>query len=307
VGDKPIFARPIEIVTGTNDVIKCRTTGGGGYTSFTLTAGVYPSVFGVIWQFYRSLNSTFANTWTIEDGADTDGRYLYNKIVFGSSHDILIDQQATARMLGWQNDTSTAESGTTISFSYQPEYIWVPRMQVANQGRFYRNLDEEFSGKQTKTGTLAGNSTGPTVYYRDLEFQNEKAFNLYEEGATKELYYDGSHVTKNFQYFTNQSMTSSPSVAGNPSTRGFWYIPDWNDILGTVSTSNQGPDMGTLGDIGIRFDLTSNADKWEFCQFSAGGAEPPTDTGVPTGRELYHQANITIHTSDYPTFLETGA
>jgi hypothetical protein len=300
---KPIFLRPVEIITGTNDTIKCRVSGGGSYTSITIPSGVYTSIFSVIRQFsIYLLSDGFTQTWTIEDGGDTDGRYLYIKITFGSAHEILIDQEETARMLGWTYNTSTGAIATVFQFSYQTGYCWIPRFQVANQGRFYRQLSDEVSGKITRDGSFAGNSTGPTISYRDLEFQNEKAFNLFEEAANKELYYNGSDVTKNLQYFVKQSMTVAPSVAGNPSPRGFWYVPDWNNVLGTNGDYNQGPNVnfGT-DDIGIRFDLATDPDLWEFCQFEETAIEPPLDVGVPTGRELYNQANMRIHTAEYST------
>jgi hypothetical protein len=58
---------------------------------------------------------------------------------------------------------------------------------------------------------------------------------------------------------------------------------------------------------GIRFDLSSSPDKWEFCQFEEAAVEPPIDVGVPTGRTLYNQANMTIHTvpSPYSTYQWT--
>jgi hypothetical protein len=312
---KPILMRPVEVVTGTNDTIKVKTSGAGSYESVVIDPGVYASIFGVIWEFASGIGSAGGSvdftSWAIEDGSDTDGKYLYSKLTFVGNHVILIDQEETARMLGWGLNTSTASSAAAVhSFDYQPGYCWIPRFQVANQGRFYRRLSEEFAGKKTKTGTLAGNSTGPTLNYRGLEFQNEKAYNLVDEGATKNLYYDGSHPTKNLQYFVKEAMTSAPTVAGNPSTRGFWYAPNWNDILGTISASNQGPSTETspidyTTDIGIKFDLATSPDKWAFCQFEEAAIPQPDDTGVPTGRELYNQANIAIHTADYPTFAVT--
>jgi hypothetical protein len=309
---KPIFMRPVEVVTGTNDTIKCKLSGAGSYTSVTIGAGVYSCVFDVIWEFYAQLyTAAFGlSSGSIVDGGDTDGKYLYAQIVFTGAHTILIDQQATARMLGWGFNTSTAETQTTFNFSFQPEYCWIPRFQVANQGRFYRRLDEEFRGKKTKVGTLAGNSTGPTLDYRDLQFNNEKAYNVLEEGATKELYYDGSHTTKNLQYFVNQSMVAQPTVSGNPSPRGFWYAPDWNNVIGDITTEDKSPGApgASSDDYGIRFDLATNPDLWAFCQFEEAAIEPPVDVGVPTGRELYNQLNMTIHTvSEIPTFAATNS
>jgi hypothetical protein len=314
MGDKPIFLRPVEIVTGTNDTIKVKVSGAGSFQSATLTAGVYPSMFAVIWEFTRAIagagGSVSLSSASNIDGGDVDGKYIYWSITFSGTHVMLIDQEATGRMLGWGRSTSTQVSGTTINFNHQPEYCWIPRFQVANQGRFYRKLDQEVSGKITKTGAFAGNSTGPTLNYRDLQFNNEKAFNVLEEGADGELYSNRSDITKNLQYFVNQSMTVSPSVAGNVSPRGFWYVPDWNEVIGTVSNSTQGPSTRTSSpdrttEIGIRFDLTTSADKWAFCQFEEAAVEPPVDVGVPTGRELYNQANMIIHTADYPSFYNT--
>jgi hypothetical protein len=311
---KPLLARPVEIVTGTNDTIKIRSpSGSGGYTSITIGAGVYASIYAVIWEFYAQINLSgpiSINAFTMEDGGDTDGKYTYIKIVANASSDILIDQEATGRMLGWGRSTSTTVTGTTFNFNHQPEYIWIPRFQVANQERFYRTLGDEFAGKKTKTGLLAGNPTGPVLQYRNLEFQNEKAFNVFEEGADGELYSDRSDITKNLQYFVKQSMSVSPSVAGNPSNRCFWYIPDWNNALGDVTARNVGPgaDNSYTDDAGIRFDLSSNPDLWAFCQFEETAIEPPVDVGVPTGRQLYNQASMMIHTvSDQPTFATTNS
>lgn len=291
---KPIFMRPIEI-TSANDTIEMKPAA-GSYSEETINNGVYSCLMTVLAGFK---NRSPASSISLVDNGNGEPVVRFT---FGASYHVHFPDTDTAAL--WGAEETYYGPATTITLENRPQFIWVPKYQIANQSRFQPRQKDLFSGQQSKTGLLAGNSTGPTIYYRNLEFHNELASNLMEEGITGDGYQDtgGDMRYMHLDYFAQQSRISQPSVSGNPSTKGFWFWPDIDDVFDNPTIFPGGTSGESTSRHGVKFDLASSPDLFVFCQFDKDGFAPPKSLDTPTGRQ-YYDSEFTIHTvDDIPTW-----
>lgn len=297
---KPIFMRPIEI-TGDTDSITI-TPNGGTPTAVTINTGVYSSIQAVLYAFETKANSVVGDGVTdIDFGLyDTDGEVNVRVVFVGNTAKIIFSGD-TGPLLGFNYSNSYIATHTGL---YRPDSVWLPGYQVANQGRFQPKQKDLFAGAQAKNGALAGTTTGATIYYRKLRFENEQAYNLMEEGITANTRDDGRYDLLHLDYFAKEARTCQTSVADLPSKRGFWFWPDWQDAIDNPDTMPGGTDGDTDTYNGINFDLDTDPDLFAFCQFAPAGFRMPQSVDAPTGRVYYH-VDFEIHTVDtVPTWAD---
>lgn len=298
---KPVFMRPVEITSAIASIDIRDDDGGEAWTTITIDTGVYSSMQAVLYAFECRAKDDIATMTTniafVDDGnGEIVVKFTFTGTTLGGG--IKIDSATIGNFWGEAAGTYTGLSSKT--FQWRPQYIWLPGYQVAVQTRFHKVQKELAAGKTAKTGQVASITTGPDIYYRDLEFHNEKAINLFDEAATATSAPD--YTKLNLDYFAQYARVSQPSSSGYPCTRGFWFWPDWNDAIDNPSTMPGGASGTGSTREGINFDLSSTADLFAFCQFDEDGFSPPAAVDVPTGRE-YHIARFTIHTiSETPTW-----
>ena len=299
---KPLLMRPVEI-TATTDEITFQKSG-GTERSVTIEQGVYASMLSVCRAY---VNAAQASAFYTTDGVATtitteissDGTELVIKFTYTSSSTISFVNTTTRNLFGANN----ISNGYATSFTCEnrPQYTWIPRYQVTNQDYWNQRHKDLFAGSQTKTGLIVGISTGPTIYKRKLDFVNEPAANVFDEAASSAV-----EQTKNLMYFVNGSISSYPSDPTYPTTRGFWFWPNWNDAIG--NTSNiviPGGDDGEYNAVeGISYGIS---DLYTWCNFSPDGLMGNPTASAPTGK-MYYQVSIDVHTCTIiPSFEPTTA
>lgn len=294
---KPVFMRPIEITTPAAFHFRIRLDDGGGLQSHSVTmdTGVWGSVFNLAAGIAAEITATEA-TWTATASMVESGDNLLIRFVLVDSGATGTAPKATWNelydIIGASAGSEDAETWTespantwTSTMTYRPSYMWIPIYQTAEQGRFYLRQADLFRGNMSLSGNIGGNIAGPDIYWRDMTFVNETAENLYEEAATHSLM-----PQRSLEHFAQECRLSYPSVSGNPSTKGFYFFPDWTDLQTTCSELTT--DAG-----GIQFDYSSGADTHVFCHMDipGPGAFAPS---LPTTRTRYQTA-FSFHTISY--------
>jgi hypothetical protein len=290
---KPAFLRPVEI-TNTETIQVKKNAEGASYRTIEITSGVYASMSSVLAAIETAANAgalhdtdgITTTTSLIINSADTE---LVCRFQFSGSCTLKFYNADMAELFG-SSYTDSGAYATSFTMPNRAQFVWVPRYQNANQDYFCPVHKEIFSGIQTKSGSVAGLQTGPVVYYRNMEFVNESASNLYDEAATST-----TDTTRNLWYFVKGSLTSYPADADYASSKGFWFFPDWNNADFVPGTTQ----------CGINFDYTSTPDLCAFCQFEETGIKRPPKASAPTGR-LYYSVEFEIHTCDDQPTYETG-
>ena len=297
-GNKPFFTRPIEISAGLLNNIFRATLAGSVERTITLDPGVYSSI-----QALMSAIEDAANESAL--GVDDEVVVVLQLAESSDSKDVIINWSFTREsvptqvaldvttsaanfgpLIGAEDDTYN--QAVSIDMEFRPENVWVPTYQKANQGRWWSDHADLFSGTQGKTGIVAGNTVGPAIYYRTLEFINEPAVNLFDDAAT------AAHLKKkNLDYFVQQSLQSYPTVTTYPSTKGFFYFDDWQNADGDdIPGGTTGTSTTSLG---INFDYSSSPSLFAYCQFDPRGIRAAPRPASPSGIS-YYNVSFLIHT-----------
>lgn len=293
---KPVFARPLEVTTSNNSfIIKLDPDDGGGLDTHVVNIGqgIHGSIFNYGATMETALDALDAN-WAFTITFEQVGDDLHMRIVavdsnttqapkatFSENYDIIGAAGASEDDETW---TESPANTYTMNMTYRPTHMWIPTYQSADQNRFQRDQAEAWEGKMAKSGFLSGNRTGPSLWWRDFEFVNEKAENLFDEAAT-----DARQKARNLETFGLEARAVATQTAGNGCAKGFYYIHDWNDV-----TSVRG---GLSGNGGIDFDLSSGADLYAFCQLGPRGYSRP-QASLPTTKTRY-TTGFSVHTVDY--------
>jgi len=293
---KPVFMRPIEITTA-NNTFTIELDVGAGQQAFAinLDTGVWGSVFNLAAGIAAEITALHANISCTSSMVQSGDDLLIRFVLVDSGSSGLTPETTWNEVYdiigatgSGDNDEVWTESPAdtyTCTMTYRPTHMWIPTYQSADQGRFYIEQGEIFEGNMSKGGFLAGNQTGPVIYWRDLSFVNEPAENIFMSAATSARY-----GNRNLETFVKECRSSNPSVSGNGCTRGFYFIPDWNDV--TTTCANTHTDNG-----GINFDYASSEDTFVFCQMNSKGYSLP-QSSLPTTKTRY-STGFQIHTVDY--------
>ena len=276
---RPAFLRPIEIVTGVND-------------TFTMTISASPYTVTVKQGVYANCLTLLAQV-AIDVVADTPATTCNAYLSDANSGKAVISFDATAdvttsallKLLGFT--TASYAGVTSISADLYPEHMWVPTYQSKELGRFYPDQKKLVYGVTAKDGSVVGRTSGPVLYYRDLEFYHESASNIFEETQNE----DSEAQKRVLDYFARESLRSYPSKPNFPATRGFYYFPDINDAT-TASTWTD----TTMAYNGIDADNT-----YVFCTFDIRAYGTPVST-VESSKD-YYKVKFQIHTTSTSTWV----
>jgi len=299
---KPIFLRPIEITSSNNSCeMKLYDVGLAGVktAAVSVTTGVYGSIVNLASAIASAITTEFTD-WTVTaelvQGTGSKSDDLFIKWSFADNEESGTEPDTKWNELydivgstasGYTNESFLENPQHTYSqtMTYRPSHIWIPTYQVANQSRFFISQPESYVGDMAKSGFLHGNRSGPTIYYRDMYFVNEKAENVYAEAIT-----NARKENRTWEYFATECRAVGITDAGNPCAKGFYFVPDWNDIIAECEETHS--DNGD-----VNFDLTVSPDEYVFCQMGEkGGPEPQAST--PTGK-AYYSISFPMHTVDY--------
>jgi hypothetical protein len=295
---KPVFFRPIEITSSNNTFsvwVDPDGVSGNVELEVNLDIGVWGSIFNLVAGICADVNSSIGAIWVLSAEMIQSGDELLIKWTLtdqgggGGATPPELEWNEIYDIIGANVSTKTTMDGSqptyTQTMTYRPTHTWIPTYQSADQSRFYIDQKEIFAGNMSKSGFLAGNLVGPVLYWRDLNFVNETAENLFISAATSARY-----ANRNLETFAKECRGGTVTVSGNPSVRGFYFIPDWTDV--TTTCANTHTDTG-----GINFDYSSGADTYAFCQMSRGGYSEP-QASLPTTKTRYN-VGFQIHTVDY--------
>ena len=289
----PIFMRPIEIHDG-NDSYSYKL-GAAAAVPLALTNGVYATVATVLSSMINQINNDMLNTDLTAEfvaASDTDLTGFYIHFENANAADIVITWTDTdlRDMLGFTGVSTTIPAGSDEVASVRPEYLWIPTFAPSDQGVFYSKQREIFSGNIGQTGRLAGNTTGPTILYRDYTFMHELAANVFWRNAVV-----STDWTRCLEHFSRESRESYPIETTNPSTKGFYL---WEDI-DTLRDTNVG-DSWEITDTGdMILDLVGiKGMSYIFCHIDTPGIPLPV-ASLPAS-VLRFNCNLSIHTAVAP-------
>lgn len=294
---KPAFLRPIEITSSNNTFSVWLDPDGLGNDEhvINLDTGVWANVFTLAAGIAAEITAADPNwTCTIEFAESSSTLKMYVKLVdaseFGTTPEItwneLYDIVGASGAAKGDEGLFHQGGGLYTGYNtYAPSHMWLPTYQSAEQGRFYVDQGELFKGNMSKTGFVSGNKTGSTIYWRDLNFVNELAENVFKSAST-----NSRLDNRTLEEFAEKCRVASPTVSGNPSVKGFYFFPDWNTLQTDASNL-------TTGNGGINFDYSSGADTHVFCQMDVRG-NPVPRASLPTTKTRY-STDFQIHTVDY--------
>lgn len=297
---KPVFMRPVEITTANNAFsVKLYITG-VGYTQYdkTLDVGVWGSMFEVAAGIAAEVNAITAQydctAAFVQSGndllikftiKDNDNNGFYAEWDWDEVYDLIGSSGYGSFKHNWDTYDTNSSDEYYYTMTYRPSHMWIPTYQIANQDRFQIDQSEIFTGQIARTGVLCGNDNGSRLYFRQLDFVNEQASNLFIEAST-----NSRLNNRSLEYFADYCRSVTTVTSGNPCAKGFYFVPDWNDI--TTTCSNKHNDNG-----GINFDYSASPDEFVFCQMDPRGYLPP-NASVPTARG-YYRVTFTIYAVDY--------
>jgi hypothetical protein len=297
---RQVFQRPIEIVTGKNDVLGFND---GSARTITIDPGVYSCHAAVMYAFQIASAdnaTTMHPQYVIGRDSNSDGFIEFDELIikleFSASISSIDFTQGSAGVEEIFGAQYYSGSGTTWYGDDQPDYIWLSSFQETGPNRFQRRIREDFGGLMSSTGFVAGNNLGDAIYYKTMRYENERAENVVLEAQTEASNFQWEY---NLQSFVHQCKTVVPTVSTNPSPRGFYYFPDWNSMDDFIAVYSAGT-SGVGGTGGIKFDAVS-PDKYAFCQFDP-------DEIKPSGFSYSHNRNYMdvtfgIHTqTEAPTW-----
>jgi len=272
------FFRPIEITTGVNDTFTM-TISATPYT-VTITSGVYACAMTLLAEVAAEIVAdtpvTVCNAYL---SASNSG---YGYISFNQT--ATVTTSALLKLLGFT--TASYAGVTSISADLPPDSAWYPTYQSTEQGRWFPQQNELLFGTNAKDGSLVGRTSGPIVYFRNLNFVHEGASNIFENANVE----SSEALKRCLDYWARGAMRSYPAGATNPATRGFYFFEDINDAMGTATWTDT-----SMGDNGIYSD-----NNYVFATFASNGYAPAIAT-TPTGKDHYG-VTFTINTCSTSTW-----
>jgi hypothetical protein len=285
---KPAFFRPIEIQSSSNAWKRVTyDVQGGATTAIDIATGVYSSIPALLYALTQAAIPVGNNVqWFLVDSSG-DLRIRCT----GTTAMKVLAETELEDIIGDPLNAMNVSYATTQTCPYAPEYTWIPTHQNALQDRFHLDHKKAGAGSISQTGEIVGNRLGPDIYFRRLKFTNEEATNIFNEAATIEY-----HNTRNVDAFVLGSMWSAPIESGNPSTRGFFFYPDWNDAIDYAAFMPGGTTGINTSRLGINYDYSSNHDMFTFCQFDSSPFDPGK-ASFQYGRRFY-EIEFEIHTVD---------
>lgn len=288
------FFRPIEIIAGTND--QFTIDDGGGDDVCTITPGVYACIQTLLNEIEYQIDDTTditVNCYLLDynDAYGDPTNYINYPIRFtiqaSDTFTMTACDTPLAKILGI--DLSYSSGGSPKDWSqvllyhvanYAPGYSWISEFQSTEQGQFYAPQRDDFKGTVAQSGNLAGVSTGATIYHRDLSFVHQPKKSVFASVCDA----DSFDIESTSEKFFREARTSSPQVATNPATRGFYFFEDVNDGIGAWLDND-------MSESGVYADQTN-----VFCMVSDKGYRQPIAT-APTGKQFYG-IDVSIHTTD---------
>jgi len=216
------------------------------------------------------------------------------------------DTPLLADMLGY--DRAGHPAASRQDAVHPPDHAWFPPHQAANQDRFAVNQGEAFAGARAKDGSVSGTATGPEIYERQFTFEHVPARLVFREAAyyvtpgPPEVDYD---TPRCFETLIKSSRTVYAGTAGQPSPKGFYYVPDMRPYR--FATDNPTVDAQptfpvTVNSGGIRFDMpgapAATPDRYVFGHCPPDGAAVPS-ASVPRARE-YYECRVEFCTAPAP-------
>lgn len=286
---KPIFFRPIEIVnSGTKYNRITYTYTGHAAVNADIDLGVYSSLPALLEAIETAGLAIAPGGHTCAWSLVESGFTVYVRCVTDVSCEIDFPASSELKYILGDPAESFNAAGTTHTAPYPPWYTWVPTYQNATQDHWQQQFDKQFAGRVTQTGELAGNRIGPAIWFKKLRFFSEPALNIYDDAST-----DTYIQECNLESFLD-CMYSTPEDDANPSTRGFFYYPDWNNAINYPEDVPGGTTGIATTYHGTQYDLSSSPDRFTFCQF----AENPLNklgAAFDKGRN-YQEVEFEIHT-----------
>ncbi len=298
------FARPIEI-TADNDSFSINHEGGGAVDK-TLTNGVYSSIYTLMREFEEVCQ---AGPTDADFDIYLDSDHLINmQTAPGESNEFVFANGALAELLGFGTTSlsgakeDTLADAITHQADYPPSHLWLPTYQSADREYWGRRQSDAVRGTVAQNGRLSAITTGTTLYYRDFTYQFETALKTYRSADTGagetvgtdevEFFYN---QRRTYEEFMEKCRSAMPTVSGNPTPKGFYYIPDRTTYEGSGTTY---PTNMTSG--GVDFEQSSGADVYVYCHTDVSGGDDPKPA-MPNNKD-YYEIGFTAHTATAPTF-----
>jgi hypothetical protein len=291
------FLRPIEIVADVNDGFSIAHDGGGAQAK-TLTAGTYANILVLLREFEIVCQTVDVDC---DVYLNADWKIVITTNPAQTNEFTLIDEDL-ASLLGFTS--ATLADALTHTATYTPEYCWLPTYQSADREYWGRKQRDTFRGSMAQNGRLAGVTAGPTLNYRRFTYEFETAVKTYLSPATLAYTITSTYYPEQrrcFEYFMEQCRQVMPTTSGEPSPKGFYYLPD-RSVYTTSTPTVAIPTSMDSG--GINFDLASSPDRYVFCHADVGGAGDP-DPSLPAGRD-YFKINFEAHTATAPTWTDAA-
>lgn len=293
---RPVFSRPLEI-TSSNDGFTI--THSSGIYGFTVANGTYGCVNSMIYAMNNQVQNTAVTgaggavfgdaPYSFEMTIDTD---LKVNIDTGEDIAILFSDVELAGILGFETQLS---AGQTFTADWTPSHLWVPTYTFSDQGQWEIDQYNRFGGSKSNTGRLSGINISNRRYGRTFSFTAEPARNCFIAFEDAEYSLGGTTFYPNadrcFEYFVEQARISTASGT-NQYTKGCYV---WHSVT-AFQTLTQ-----TLGDGGVRSELSGGADQYVYCSLTVSG-DSVGGAFFPVGRDRYNISDFSVETADAPVW-----
>lgn len=285
------FLRPIEIGSTAKDL----TVDGN---PVALTTGTYACILTLLKELQSKIQSENAN---ISIYIDSNHKVNFTDGGSGGCSITGVDEEL-AVLLGDVNQTITIAAGGTTTMAYTPQYCWFPTYQSSDEVHFGLRQNNEFAGVVSQNGRIAGITTGPALYFRTFEFMFEPATNVFASAESTKFSIGGNtyypHATRCFEHFIQQTRIAAPAASTNPTPKGCWYVPFFENYEGSSPTWALPTTLGSYN--GVKLEQSCDEDRYLYCHPDPGGADRP-DNALPTGRIMYN-VSFTLNSATAPTW-----
>jgi hypothetical protein len=294
------FVRPIEI-TSSNDSFSIAHDSGAAQNK-VLTNGVYSNIYTLIREFEETCQTEDPD---FDIYLDSNHKLNFDT-ADAQTNEFVFQDEALAELLGFGDTSLSGVNNDTLADAnehtadYTPAHCWLPTYQSADREYWGRRQSDAVRGTIAQNGRLSAITTGDTLYYRDFTFQFETAVKTYRSADTTTsetidttaFFYTQRRC---YEEFMEQCRQVQPTVSGNPSPKGFYYIPDRTTYEGVATTY---PTNMTSG--GVDFLQSSGADTYVYCHPDVAGGDDPRPA-LENNRD-YYEIRFTAHTATAPTF-----
>lgn len=270
--DVCVFLRPINITTSNKDF----TVDGAAKA---LTQGTYATILNLMKEWNTQCPSHLM--WL-----ESNFKIL---ITHNDAFTVTWNDTSLRDLLGFTGDLA---SSAHYHATYTPSHQWLPTYASYDRDRFSLKQDDLFRGVVTQDGNVAGISTGPDLYYRNLKFACESKLNVKMDAATNDYY-----KYRCFEYFAQQARTVQVGSASHTAAKGFYYFPDYTTV---ITMSQDSPITEVSGSGGVGFENSSSPNTYAFCQLDPDGPGAAS-ASLPVGRS-YYNIDFNIHTATAPSW-----